>query len=65
MMRDRDWRGIGLKCGVAKSCPGTHTALQAPMLAMCQNLIRLHNGMTRCAAGQWLGNCAEHIHVVD
>ena len=25
-------RQLHIKCGVAKSCPGTHTGLQAPML---------------------------------
>ena len=24
---------LGIKCGVAKSCPGTHTALQASMMS--------------------------------
>ena len=31
--RRRAYPGIA-KCSVAKSCPGTHTALQVPMLAI-------------------------------
>ena len=42
---------LRIKCGIAKTCPGTHTALQAPMIAW------LHDGST-------YSHMHTHTHVV-
>ena len=31
VVNKKDFPQLRIKCGEAKSCPGTHTALQAPM----------------------------------
>ena len=45
---------LRIKCSVAKSCPGTHTALQAPMILNSKYVLLSEMHVTICEYGQCL-----------